>query len=361
MLKSHQKALMALLMETSLGRWLILTAIVALFVGAIGGLAGGSAAYLLLDNEPEPTPTPIEITVTEEELSTIEVVQRVSPAVVTIISTGGADLILGKGVGSGVIIDERGYIATNEHVVNGYSAFRVILANGEEREGTLIGTDYPFTDLAVIKIEGSGLSTVEFADSESLVVGQKAIAIGSALGEFPSTVTVGIISGLDRRWKSNGIFYQDLIQTDAAINPGNSGGALVDSQGKVIGINTSVIRATEGGEVVQGIGFAISSNTVLDIATQLIEQGKVSRPYIGIRHQDLTEGAVVVFVSTDTPAAEAGLMEGDIILKMGDYSIDEENPLLNVLMNFEPSDPVTLTISRHGSEMELELTFVQRP
>ena len=346
-------------MEVSLGRWLILTAIVALFVGAIGGVAGGIAAYLLLDDEPEPTP--IEITVTEEELSTIEVVQRVRPAVVTIISTLGAGLLLGEGVGSGVILDERGYIVTNEHVVEDYSVFRVVLADGEEREGTLIGTDYPFTDLAVIKIEGSDLPTVVLADSDSLVVGQKVIAIGSALGEFPNTVTVGIISGLHRRWKADGIFYQDLIQTDAAINPGNSGGALVDSQGKVIGINASVIRATEGGQLVQGIGFAIPSNTVKDIATQLIEQGKVSRAFIGIRHQDLPGGAVIVLVSPDTPAAEAGLMENDIILKMGDYSIDEENLLLNVLMNFEPGDTVTMTISRDGTEMKLELTLVERP
>jgi len=334
--------------------------ILALFVGAIGGFAGGSAAYLLLDEEPEPTPTPIEITVTEEELSTIEVVQRVSPAVVTIISSGGAGLLQGKGVGSGVIIDDRGYIVTNEHVVGDYSTFTVVLANGEEREGTLIGTDYPFTDVAVIKIEGSDLPTAELANSDNLVVGQKVIAIGSALGEFPNTVTVGVISGLHRRWKADGIFYQDLIQTDAAINPGNSGGALVNSQGEVIGINTSVIRTTEQGEPVQGIGFAIPSNTVINIATQLIEQGRVSRPFLGIRHQDLKDGAYVVSVSAGTPAAEAGLKEGDIILKMGDYSIDEENPLLNVLMNFEPGDTVVLTISRQGTKIELELTLTQR-
>ncbi len=348
-------------MEVRSGRWLILTALLALFVGAIGGFAGGSAAYLLLDKDSEPTPTPIEITVTEEELSTIDVVQRISPAVVTIISTGGAGLLPGTGVGSGVIIDDRGYIVTNEHVVGDYSSFKVVLANGEEREGTLIGTDYPFNDLAVIKIEGSDLPTAEFANSDNLVVGQKVIAIGSALGEFPNTVTVGIISGLHRRWKANGIFYEDLIQTDAAINPGNSGGALVNSQAQVIGINTSVIRTTEQGEPVQGIGFAIASNTVIDIASQLTDLGKVSRPFIGIRHQDLKEGAYVVSVSPDTPAAEADLRESDIILEMGDYSIDEENPLLNVLMNFEPGDTVVLTISRQGAEMELELTLVQRP
>jgi S1-C subfamily serine protease len=244
--------------------------------------------------------------------------------------------------------------------VGDYSTFTVVLANGEEREGTLIGTDYPFTDVAVIKIEGSDLPTAELANSDNLVVGQKVIAIGSALGEFPNTVTVGVISGLHRRWKADGIFYQDLIQTDAAINPGNSGGALVNSQGEVIGINTSVIRTTEQGEPVQGIGFAIPSNTVINIATQLIEQGRVSRPFLGIRHQDLKDGAYVVSVSAGTPAAEAGLKEGDIILKMGDYSIDEENPLLNVLMNFEPGDTVVLTISRQGTKIELELTLAQR-
>jgi len=340
-------------MESSPRRWLILAVILALFVGAIGGaFSGGTAAYLLLKGQP----SPIELTVTEEELSIINVVQRVSPAVVTIISTGQ----LKTALGSGVIIDERGYIVTNEHVVNNYSTFAVILANGEERAATLIGTDYPFTDLAVIKIEGSGLSTAQLADSDNLVVGQTVVAIGSPLGEFPNTVSTGVISGLHRRWKVDGIFYENLIQTDAAINPGNSGGALVSSQGEVIGINTFIIRTTESGELVQGIGFAIPSNRVRDIATQLIAEGRVSRPFMGIRHQDLREGAYILFVSAGTPAAEAGLEEGDIIVKMGDYSIDEENPFLNVLMKFQPNETVILTIIRQGAEMEVGVTLAER-
>ena len=340
-------------MESSSRRWLILAVILALFVGAIGGaFSGGTAAYLLLKGQL----SPIELTVTEEELSIINVVQRVSPAVVTIISTGQ----LKTALGSGVIIDERGYIVTNEHVVNNYSTFAVILANGEERVATLIGTDYPFTDLAVIKIEGSGLSTAQLADSDNLVVGQTVVAIGSPLGEFPNTVSTGVISGLHRRWKVDGIFYENLIQTDAAINPGNSGGALVSSQGEVIGINTFIIRTTESGELVQGIGFAIPSNRVRDIATQLIAEGRVSRPFMGIRHQDLREGAYILFVSAGTPAAEAGLEEGDIIVKMGDYSIDEENPFLNVLMKFQPNETVILTIIRQGAEMEVGVTLAER-
>ncbi|MFQ5987593.1 MAG: S1C family serine protease [Dehalococcoidia bacterium] len=342
-------------MESSSRRWLILAVILALFVGAIGGaFSGGAAAYLLLKGRPPPPP--VEVTVTEEELSTINVVQRVSPAVVTVISTGQQGTVLG----SGVIIDERGYIVTNEHVVDNYSTFAVILANGEERTATLIGTDYPFTDLAVIKIEGSGLSTAQLADSDNLVVGQKVVAIGSPLGEFLNTVSTGVISGLHRRWNVNGILYENLIQTDAAINPGNSGGALVSSQGEVIGINTFIIRTTELGELVQGIGFAIPSNTVNDIATQLIEKGRVSRPFLGIRHQDLGEGAYILFVSPDTPAAQAGLEEEDIIVKMGKYSIDEENPFLNVLMKFQPNETVTLTIIRQGTEMEVEITLAER-
>jgi len=343
-------------MESSPRRWLILAVTLALLVGAIGGaFSGGTAAYLLLKGRPTPPP-PIQVTVTEEELSIIAVVQRVSPAVVTIISTGQ----LKTALGSGVIIDERGYIVTNEHVADNYSIFAVILANGEERAATLIGTDYPFTDLAVIKIEGSGLSTAQLADSDNLVVGQTVVAIGSPLGEFPNTVSTGVISGLHRRWRVDGIFYENLIQTDAAINPGNSGGALVSSQGEVIGINTFIIRTTESGELVQGIGFAIPSNGVRDIATQLIEEGRVYRPFLGITHQDLSEGAYVLSVSADTPAAEGGLEEGDIIVKMGEYSIDEENPLLNVLMKFQPNETVTLTIIRQGTEMEVGVTLAER-
>lgn len=343
-------------MESSPRRWLILAVTLALLVGAIGGaFSGGTAAYLLLKGRPTPPP-PIQVTVTEEELSIIAVVQRVSPAVVTVISLREQ----GTALGSGVIIDERGYIVTNEHVVDNYSIFAVILANGEERAATLIGTDYPFTDLAVIKIEGSGLSTAQLADSDNLVVGQTVVAIGSPLGEFPNTVSTGVISGLHRRWRVDGIFYENLIQTDAAINPGNSGGALVSSQGEVIGINTFIIRTTESGELVQGIGFAIPSNGVRDIATQLIEEGRVYRPFLGITHQDLSEGAYVLSVSPDTPAAEGGLEEGDIIVKMGEYSIDEENPLLNVLMKFQPNETVTLTIIRQGTEMEVGVTLAER-
>jgi len=343
-------------MEARPGKWFVLVVVAALFLGVISGaIAGGTTAYLLLRGQPTPLP-PVEVTVAEEELSIIAVVQKVSPAVVTIVSQwqGGAVL------GSGVIIDDRGYIATNEHVVGDYSTFKVALASGEELQATLIGTDYPFTDLALIKVKGLALPTAVLADSDDLTVGQRVIAIGSPL-DFTSSVTTGVISGLDRRWKVDGICYEGLIQTDAAINPGNSGGALVNSLGEVIGINTLVVRHTAGGDVVQGISFAIPSNTVRDITTQLIEGGKVARPYLGIRHQDLEEGAIVISVSPGTPAARAGLEAADIILSMGEYAIDEEMPLLNALMRFEPGETVALTISRGGEERELWITLVQRP
>jgi len=351
---------------------------VALIAGAVGGSIGGATAAYFLSKAPV-TPTPAgelasgatqKVTLTEES-AIIEMVKKIEPAVVTVVSKLPRTIeLFGRiseetATGSGVITDKRGYIVTNQHVVGDSQDLSVILSNGERKSASLVGTDYPFTDLAVIKIEAEGLTAAELGDSDQLVVGQRVIAIGSALGDFRNTVTAGIVSALHRTWSRTDILMEDLIQTDAAINYGNSGGALVNTAGQVIGINTMVIRGGEAGERVEGIGFAIPSNTVRAIAQQLIEKGRVSRPFLGIAHETLynlpaKQGIYITRVVLNSPAARAGLRQGDILIKIDDDTIDSEHPFLNLLMKHEPHEEVVLTINRAGKEMKVKVTLAER-
>jgi len=219
-------------------------------------------------------------------------VRATGPAVVTVINqmetTGG----FGPGggataSGSGVIIDRRGYIVTNNHVVENQSSLEVLFSDGTKLSATLVGTD-PYSDIAVVKVEGDVPAVAEFGDSDLLEPGQPVVAIGSALGNFENTVTAGIVSALHRDLDdfASSTSLQNLIQTDAAINHGNSGGPLLDITGKVIGINVAVVRnADMSGDVAEGLGFAIPSNTAKEISDQIINKGAVERPYIGISYQ----------------------------------------------------------------------------
>jgi 2-alkenal reductase len=238
----------------------------------------------------------------------------------------------------------------------------------------LIGTDAPFTDLAVIKIEKEDTyDTAELGDSDYLQPGQWVLAIGSALGDYRNTVTRGIISGLHRTLRDGEVVMDDLIQTDAPINHGNSGGPLVNSVGQVVGINTAVIRASDSSlDVAEGIGFAIPSNTARAVGEQLIRNGKVLRPFLGISHRKITpslaaannlpvtNGAYVLSVSPNTPASRAGIREKDIIVKIGDDIVDTQRPLLNVLMKYRPQETVKLTLNRGGKETQVEVTLGER-
>ena len=360
-------------------------ALVALIAGAVGGSIGGGTVAYFLSRAPATT-TPVEESVVgrsqqvmqTDESAIIDVVQKIGPTVVTVISkvSGRIDLF-GEiseetTAGSGVIVDRRGYIVTNQHVVGESRDLSVILFNGERKSASLVGTDYPFTDLAVIKIEAEGLTAAELGNSDQLAVGQRVVAIGSALGDFRNTVTAGIISGLHRSWSPDDILMEDLIQTDAAINYGNSGGALVNLAGQVIGISTMIIRRGEAGEMVEGMGFAIPSNAVIAVAQQIMEKGKVSRPYLGIGHRIITsdmaalydlpegQGIYITEVVPNSPAARAGLRPGDILLKISDDSIDRNHPFLNILMKHEPIEEVVLTFLREGKETEVKVTLAER-
>ena len=365
--------------------WLSLVALAALIVGAVGGSIGGGTVAYFLSRAPATT-TPVEEPVggrsqqmvLADESGTVEVVKKIGPTVVTVISKeqGRIDLFGETSeettAGSGVIMDRRGYIVTNQHVVGESRDLSVILFNGEGKSASLVGTDYPFTDLAVIKIEAEGLAAAELGDSDQLAVGQRVVAVGSALGDFRDTVTAGIISGLHRSWSPDDILMEDLIQTDAAINYGNSGGALANLAGEVIGINTMIIRRGEAGEMVEGMGFAIPSNTVIAVARQLIEKGKVIRPFLGIGHSSVPsdfaysyglpsgQGIYIIQVVPDSPAARAGVRQGDTLLRINNDTIDSKYPFLNILMKHEPLEEVVLTILREGREIKVGVTLVER-
>lgn len=344
---------------------------------------GALTVRLLPDEEEEEevvsTPAPsgnISAVTLSEESAITEAVAKALPSVVAILSEEG-ELLAGedgqpKSLGSGVIIDERGYIVTNEHVVGDAARITVTLYNGEEREAILVGDDWPFTDVAVLKIPQGGLTALPLGDSDALVPGQRVVAVGNSLHDFQSSVTVGVASGVKRRWQRDGIFMEDLIQTDAAVNPGNSGGALINVLGQMVGMPTSVVRFDNGREV-EGVAFAISSKTIQQVAGEIIEKGRVTRAYLGVSHIDLTpeiaaarglalqRGAWISSVGDDTPAGRAGIEVGDIILAMGEHEVTADVPFLNVLMRLEPNETVPVVLSRDGEELALDVTLIQRP
>jgi len=359
--------------------------IIAVLFGIVGGTIGGAfAGYTAASNRPPaPVTTPqtiatspaTHLTLTQDS-ALISAVERVKPAVVTVINTLPpqrgffGQIVEPQASGSGVIISADGYLVTNNHVVENSQSLEVIYADDTKVSATLVGAD-AVSDLAVLRVDGSVPATAELGDSTSLQTGEPVIAIGSPLGSFKGTVTVGVVSALDRRLDvGGGLVMEGLIQTDAAINQGNSGGPLVNALGQVIGINTAIVRGSgAGGAVAEGLGFAIPSSAVNEVATQLIEFGKVRRPYLGVEWVAITPriasaynlpveyGAYVQAVQPGGPADQAGLHAGDIITAIGDHSIDEQNSMLTILMRFEPEERVKITFVREGREMTLEMTL----
>ncbi len=284
-----------------------------------------------------------------------------------------------KATGSGVIISKDGYILTNNHIIDTSSSSSssyytvseankvlVYLYNEDDPiEAKIIGSD-SVTDLAILKIDRDNLTPAEIGDSDSVQVGEFAMAIGNPL-DMRNTVTSGIISGVNREiTDSTGTTYT-LIQTDAAINSGNSGGALVNADGKLIGINTLKMSGTG----IEGMGFAIPINSTLDISEQLISSGKVKRPYIGISGADVTEqysnyynlpiGIYIAQIQSDGPAKNADLKVGDVILKFNGETVETMSELNQKKNACKIGDEVTLTISRDGKEMDVKLTLVEQP
>jgi S1-C subfamily serine protease len=307
------------------------------------------------------------------------VASQVGPSVVQVNVTATQDTVFGpqseEGLGSGVIYRNDGYIITNNHVVEGASEVSVAFADGTTERAEVVGRD-PDTEIAVIRVDRNDLPAASFNESEDLVVGQLAVAIGSPSG-FESTVSAGVISGLGREFPAEftgGRLERslvDLIQTDAAISPGNSGGALTNRDGEIIGINVAYLPPAETGAV--NIGFAVPSDTAVSVADQLIETGEVSSAYLGVYMTDLSpedaerfdlpvdSGAIVREVEPGNAAAEAGVMRGDIIVALGDTPIESSGDLLGALRDYQPDDTVDLTVVRDGGEQTLEVTLDERP
>ena len=282
----------------------------------------------------------------------------------------GDDTEMQGSLGSGVIVnaDEKGsYVLTNDHVVSGSSEIQLAFADGRVMPAKVVGTD-PETDLAVLRVEGKGLTPITFGQSERAQVGDVVLAIGDPFG-VGQTVTMGIISGLGRnRLGINR--YENFIQTDAAINPGNSGGALVDVNGNLIGVN-SVIYSRTGGSL--GIGFAIPVSMAKDVMEQIIAEGSVTRGFIGIAPQDITpelaeslklkaaRGALVAQVTRGGPADKAGMKVGDVINQIQGNSIQDSVAAMAVIAALKPGENAKFTVTRQQQDIELGVNVAKRP
>ncbi|MGY1640017.1 S1C family serine protease [Geodermatophilus sp. SYSU D00703] len=344
----------------------VLVLLAVLLVGAVGGAAG----YLLTRTADE---TPLlapgtQLNETDEGISrepgsVSDIAERVTPTVVSV------EVRLGEAgaTGSGVVIDgENGYIVTNNHVISGADGvegaeIRAVFSDGSGSAARIVGRD-PASDIAVLKVEKPGLITAALGTSESVVVGDPVVAIGSPLG-LASTVTSGIVSALDRPVRLSGEGSDtnaviSAVQTDAPINPGNSGGALVNGSGEVIGINTA-IASLGGGSV--GLGFAIPIDTVRDIAEQLINTGEAVHASLGVNARSVTDGtrdgALVVNVEPSSAAATAGIREQDVIIAVEDQPVGSSEELVVAIDAHDPGQTVTIELVRGGSSTTVEATL----
>ena len=358
--------------------------LVAGFSALGGAVAGGAAVYQVArqgslgNNQSAAMPVSgpaqtITINNTDIQTSVTTAAQKVGPAVVTVVGTiPGQMTFFGPTgdqtvSGSGVFVSADGYILTNNHVVDGTKEVSIILSDGTQQTASIVGTDQ-YSDIAVLKTDGKVPAVAVLGNSDKLDPGETVIAIGSPLGNFKNTVTVGVVSATGRVIDTgNGYQIENLIQTDAAINHGNSGGPLVNLAGEVIGINTLIVRNTGSGDVAEGLGFAVPVNTAQAVAVQIIQKGYFSRPYLGISFQPISPeialrynlpaqwGAYITKVAAGSPASQAGLRQGDIIVKLGEVEIDETNSYLNTLFTFTPGQQITVEFIRNGQTQQAQV------
>ena len=378
--------------------FLIVTALVLTLIGGavLGAVAGaGTSLYLIQRNnanrpitvvqQPAPTNKPQQTQAvlptapvlptskpdanqttanpsTTTAMDVPDVVAKVAPAVVTVINRMGS--------GSGAVISPDGYIITNHHVIEGNASLEVIFSDGTQRPAELVGDD-PLMDLALVKVSGPIDSYLPIGDSDALRQGETVIAIGSPLGEFKNSVTVGVISALNRNLGEGA--PEGLIQTDAAINRGNSGGPLLNMRGEIIGINTLVVRGDPNAGAAEGLGFAIPSNIMRRVSEQIIATGQVLYPYLGITYGminadiakqyklSVQQGAYVTSVIDGGPVGNVGMKAGDIITSFEGVKLGQQASLLGVLLQYKPGDVVKLTVLRDNQSQEFTVTLGERP
>jgi serine protease Do len=372
--------------------------ILTLFVGVFAGILIGKyheSRSASAENEPENKTSDLQKELSEIKDASqyfIKIAELVKPSVVNISTLKTLNMTYEneffplfsrriprrqqQQVGSGVIVNKEGFILTNNHVVAGADEIKVILFDKREFKGKVIGRDET-TDLAVVKIIANNLVPAALGDSDKIKIGEWVVAIGSPFG-LEQTVTSGIVSARRETAATGGY---DFIQTDAAINPGNSGGPLVNLKGEVIGINSSILSQSGG---YQGIGFAIPSSRAKKIMIQLVESGKVKRPFLGVQTSDINEslahyydlrnltellkelkvksatGAFVITVIESSPAAKSDIVEGDIIIKFNDTQIKTPNDLISSINKSQIDESVTLTIIRNGKEQAVKVKIGER-
>jgi serine protease Do len=386
------------------------TAVLTLLAASIGG--GLIAAFAVASHTSQPVGVVAKADTSNERVSQLsnsfaDIIEKASPAVVKISMTriikasdqqGGGDnnpfmsdpffrQFFGgggrnmrprdqreAGLGSGVIVSSNGYILTNNHVIDKATSLKVDLSDGREFNAKTVGAD-PQTDVAVIKIDGSNLPVMPFANSDGARVGDICFAIGNPFNQ-EHTVTMGIVSAKGRNLREGPTYIQNFIQTDAAINPGNSGGALINARGEMIGMNTMILTGGnnfggEGGNI--GIGFAVPSNLAKGVMEQLEKNGKVARGYMGVTLQSVTpdlapqfglkeaKGAIVSNISPNEPGARAGLKEGDVITAIDGKPVNGSDDLTMDVISHAPGSTVNLTVLRDNKPMTVNVTLGTRP
>jgi len=344
--------------------------IASLLAAACLGAGGGALLYAAFGSNGNTVVRQVTVkdaqpTSTATPLSVNEIYQGAYKGVVEITvsttSSGSGFGVPGNAEGSGWVYDSKGDVVTDQHVIANANSIRVTFWNGKTYDAHLVASDQS-TDLAVIKVDApsSTFHPLNVGDSSALKVGDAVVAIGSPFG-LQETVTSGIVSALHRSISSpgpNSFTISDSIQTDAAINHGNSGGPLLNAAGQVIGV-TSQIRSDSGDNV--GVGFAIPSNTIRAVVTQLIATGKAEHAYLGVRIDQTASGARIAGVQPNTPAAKAGLKAGDVVTSLGGTQISTPNELASVINAHKPGDRVTVTYTRDGQSHTVQMTLATRP
>ena len=354
----------------------------ALLIGISGGLAGGLLATRLADG-PVELPSPAVATVTAKPEQPFEsrvraAIARAAPSVVTVVArlpdaVDPDGRVRERGAfGSGVVISDAGHVITNFHVIDGAESVTVVLSTGEERPAVIVSDDSPFSDLAVLQVPPQGLRSATFGDSAALRQGDTVIAVAAAGFTVDNSVSVGVVSGTGRSWPRNGVILDDLVQTDAAVNNGDSGGALLNLEGEVVGLITTVVREAPNGAPLQGIAFAQSSNSLRGTVEAIIGVGFRVRPRLGIerlsQHVEIVPalaesqglpvpfGALVLRVAPGSAADAAGILPGDIVVGLNGVAVDLESPFVNLLMRLSRRTRAELLIVRDGRQIVIPIS-----